>query len=325
MIVLKSPKVGMVFSLSAIAILAGLFLSAPAKARDNRIRFAYQDRVGSVIPIVSVRKGFFEEQGVKLRSLRFSSGPACAEALYSGAADIGTMGDTTAVIMTVRNPRFVIIASHATGEHRHRIMVRQDSPFRTFNDLKGKRIGVKRGTSTYGGLLAAFKRNQLSRRKVKMIDLSPPVMIDALLAGSLDAFAASEPTPSAAELKGARELATLGGLGNQYPVLIVVNRDFLEKRKGDVIKFLQAMKKASGYVSVNYEDAVSIMVSETGLSETTCRKAMKNHSYRLKLDGEIRSSLELTALFLKEQGIIAKVPDFSKSMALGLLDYVMKH
>ena len=36
------------------------------------------------------------------------------------------------------------------------------------------------------------------------------------LAGCIDAFAASDPIPSAAEQKGAQALTTLGGLGNAY-------------------------------------------------------------------------------------------------------------
>jgi sulfonate transport system substrate-binding protein len=129
------------------------------------------------------------------------------------------MGDTAAIIITSRSDKFVIIASNAAGEHRHRIMVRKDSDIFTINDLKGKRIGVRKGTSTYGGLLDALEKANISPKEIDLIDLTPPIMIDALMVGSLDAFAASEPTPSAAEQKGARTLTTLGGLGNEYPLI----------------------------------------------------------------------------------------------------------
>jgi len=279
------------------------------------IRFAYQDRIGSVLPILAVRKGFFSAEGVTIEPLRFSSGPACAEALYSGAADIGGMGDTTAVIMTARSPKFVIIASHATGEHRHRIMVRQDSKIQSLADLKGKRLGVKKGTSTYGGLLAALEKADIAPAEIDIIDLTPPTMTEALLAGSLDAFAASEPTPSTAERKGARELATLGGLGNAYPILILADRNWLDRRSEDVRAFLRALKAAERYAAEHPEETADIMAAETGLDSATTRRAMQRHEYRLRLDEDVLSSLEQTAGFLKSQQIIGNTPDFKVAAA----------
>lgn len=162
--------------------------SVAVQAADRlSLRFAFQDRVGSVISILAVEKGFFKAHQRDITPLRFSSGPACAEALYSGAADIGGMGDTTAIIMVTRSADMVILASHATGEHRHRIMVRQDSPIRTLADLKGHRLGVKKGTSTFGGLLAALDKANIDLEETQIMDLTPPTMTDALFAGSLAA------------------------------------------------------------------------------------------------------------------------------------------
>ena len=248
------------------------------------IRFAFQDRIGSVIPIVADSKGFFKEEGLLVKSLRFSSGPACSEALYSGSADVAGMGDTTAIIIATRSDRFLIIASHATGEHRHRIMVLKDSSLKALHDLKGKKLAVKKGTSTYGGLLAALNNAGISPGELHILDLTPPTMTDALMAGSIDAFAASEPTPSSAEGKGARELTTLGGLGNEYPLLILAHSDFLINRPEIARKFLHALKKAEKYVHTHPEEVATIMSTETGLPLGTAKQAMQRHQYRLRLD-----------------------------------------
>ena len=55
------------------------------------IRFAYQNRAGSALCIIAVEKELFNRQGVAVEAARFNSGPACSEALYSGAADIATI------------------------------------------------------------------------------------------------------------------------------------------------------------------------------------------------------------------------------------------
>ncbi len=299
-------------ALAALLVLLGSPGTGRA-AQETVIRFAFQDRIGEVIPIVATRMGFFDDEGLHVEPLRFSSGPACAEALYSGAADIGTMGDTAAVIAVARNPEFVILASNATGEDRHRLMVRSDSKARALKDLKGKRLGVKKGTSTYGGLLAALDKEGLSSDEIDIVDLDPPAMVDALLAGSLDGFVASEPTPSAAETKGARQLMTLGGLGNEYPILIVADRKRLAGREGEIRSFLKALKRAEQYAADHPDETAAIMADETGLSPKVAEEAMKRHRYRIRLDGAILSSLERTACFLQGQTILEELPDIAGS------------
>ncbi len=298
---------------AALTVMLGAVVTGTAVSADTEpaIRFAFQDRIGSVIPIIAHQRDLFAREGVEIDPLRFSSGPACAEALYSGAADVAAMGDTTAVITTARSSRFVIFASHATGEHRHRVMVRKGARIDSLADLKGKRLGVKKGTSTYGGLLSALNRAGIPVHTIEMIDLTPPTQVDALLAGSLDAFAASEPTPSIAEQKGARELTTLGGLGNSYPIVLLAKRDLIEKREPSIRRFVRALGSAGQYAATHPEETVRILAAETGLAPETVRRAMENHRYRLCLDESILSSLRQMAVFLREQAVIQKIPDFS--------------
>ncbi len=280
----------------------------------NEIRFAFQDRIGSVLPILAVHEGYFADQGLKVKSLRFNSGPACAEALYSGAADIGAMGDTTAIIMLARDSRLCIFACHASGEDRHRLMVLQDAPIVSLHDLAGKRLAVKKGTSTYGGLLAALDREHIDPTTIGIIDLTPPTMITALQSGAVDAFAASEPTPSTAEEKGARQLLTFGGLGNVYPILMLARRGFLEEHASSMDRFVNALTRAQEYAVANPEVVIRLMSAETGLSPSTTRAAMQRHQYHLGLDGKIVTSLEKTAQFLRDQKIIDVKPDVAASL-----------
>ncbi len=300
-----------------ILFVAALIISCDQNEVVNTtkpIRFAFQNRIGSAIPIVAVEKGFFKKQGLVIKPLRFSSGPACAEALYSGSADIGTMGDTTAIFATVQHPNLKIIASHSTGEHRHRLIVQNAAPYRTLEDLRGKRIGIKKGTSTHGGFLAALAAGNIPRAAITVVDLNPNTMPVALMAGSIEAFAASEPTPSLAELKGGRELITFGGLGNQYPIMMLAHATFIKNREKDLLRFIGALRSAEEFVRENPDETVKILGDTTGLPSEVTRQAMKRHSYRLTLDEAILSSLRETAQFLKEQNKIKQLPDLATAV-----------
>jgi len=131
------------------------------------------------------------------------------------------------------------------------------------------------------------------------------------MAGSIDAFAASEPTPSLAEEKGGRELITFGGLGNQYPIMMLAHASFLINREKDLLGFIGALRSAEAFIRKNPDETAKILGDTTGLPSEVTRRAMKRHSYRLTLDEVILASLRDTAQFLKEQNKIKQLPDLS--------------
>ena len=323
---MTTRRIGLGLCIAAIAAaLAAVVLLRPGRPRA--VRFACQNRIGDAVCIVAVEKGFFRDEGLDVQAFRFSNGPACAEAMYAGAADVATMGDATAVIAVSRSqveapnpryrdwrPRFRIIAAHGRGEHRHRLMVKADSPLRTPADLPGKTVAVKKGTSTYGGFLAFLAAAKLDAARLRVIDMKPSEMPAALAAGSVDAFVASEPTPSLAEVRGARQLATLGGLGNSYPVLLLARDDFLRTRPGEARRLLRALHRAEAFIRQDPAATCAILANVTGLPPDVTRRAMQRHAYHVALDADVLSSLDATARFLAGQGIIPHMPDLSAAI-----------
>jgi len=301
-------------ALGVIALIALAVLTVSVRRSPPIVRFGCQTVVGDALCIVAVEKDLFKEEGLAVRASRFTSGPACAEALYSGSVDVATMGDTTAVIALSRGDRHQIIASHGRGEHRHRIMVPASSALKAPTDLAGTRLAVKKGTSTHGGLLLFFDKHGLDPKSLTLIDMRPEDMPEALLAGSIDAMVASEPIPSIAEVKGARELATLGGLGNCYPLLIVARRDWLAKKPGEAKRFLEALRKAEQFVENSPKETAAILSRISRLPQDSAERAMSRHTYRLAIDQSIRESLARTAQFLHSQKTVYSVPDIQKAL-----------
>lgn len=301
---------------TAAIILAAvlLFLLSGTEQDNSPIRFAYQNRIGSAACVVAAESDYFTQEGVKTETFCFNSGPACAEALYSGSADIATMGDTTAIIAVARDNRFAIIASHGQGERRHRLMVGPTSSAQTIEDLRGKTLGVKKGTSTYGGLLLLLASRQIAPSEIHIIDMTPAEMPDALTAGSIDGFVASEPTPSLAEQRGARQLTTLGGLGNTYPILILARRDLLRNRPDQVTRFLHALQRAEETIRTDPNGTAATLARITGLPPEVTHDAMARHRYALCIDAAIVESLHQTATFLQTQGTISSPPDFDRAI-----------
>jgi sulfonate transport system substrate-binding protein len=308
---MKKPRSSGLFVLSVVLMTVFGTTSCSQDQMGDRkpvITFAYQDRVADAASIIAVKKGFFSAEGLKVKPMFFSSGPACAEALTYGNADFGTMGDTTAIITTSKGSGFTIIASHGGGEQRHRLMVTQNSQIKTLQDLEGKRIGLKKGTSTHGALEFLAHKEGLDLRD-EIIDMAPRDQLLALAAGELDGIVASEPTPSLAEVNGfGLELTTMAGLGNTYPIMLLVNRKFATNHPELVDKMIKALSKATTFIAERPEEAVSILATQSGLNPVVIRKAMTYHHYGISLDDAVLDSLSVTAKFLEKIGKINRIP-----------------
>ena len=113
-------------------------------------------RVGWVVPVANVASILFEKPGVAVHvgktyeyeGLRFASTTTMVTALATGDLDIGTLGNT-AISISIANAGLDdlrIIADElrdgVEGYYSDEYMVRDDSPIKTVEDLKGKIVGV---------------------------------------------------------------------------------------------------------------------------------------------------------------------------------------
>ncbi len=286
----------------------------------DEIRFAYQDRVADAASIVALEEGIFSAAGLQIKRMRFSSGPATSEALYTGAADIGTMGDAAVVISCARNAGLVVLASYGGGEYRHRMISRKGLELKVPSDLKGKTIAVKKGTSTYGGLLAWLARNNMSRSDINLVDMRPGDMIEALSAGSIDVLCASEPTPTLAEVRGGHSFGDLSGLGNNYPILLVARKKYVEGHEEQVVQFLRAMAQAVDRVNRSPEEVSLLLSRVTGMAVELSRQSLANHQFAMTLNDATLNSLNQTGAALADFGAISSAPDIRDSIRTDLLE-----
>lgn len=300
-----------VIVLAVAAVAAVLYINH--SKRQETLVFAYQDRIADAASIIAIEKGYFEDEGLNIDGIKFSSGPACTQALITRTADIATMGDTTAITtMATQGDDFSILCTHGGGEDRHRMIVSDESGIDNISDLEGKRIAVKQGTSTHGGLMLFADHYGLDLND-ELVEMKPSEMVLALESGAIDAFVASEPNPSQAEARGAgHELATLGGMNNTYPILIVADNGFLGEHPDWAEKFIRALKKATDFIQQNHNESVQILSDVSGLEKDIIETAMANHYYDVNANQQTKDSLTDMSGFLYDIGKISTKPDFDK-------------
>lgn len=296
-----------------MAFLVILYLIYPVGAQT--INFAYQNGVNYVTAMVAERMGYFAEFDLDVEGRIFTSGPLVSESILSGAAQIGMMGDTPAIIAVSKNLPITILASVAGGPGRNRLMIAKGSGIEDLEDLEGKRIGIAFGTSSHGALYTLANLKGLSIDRMNLINIRPADMVEALATQQVDAVLVWEPTPSLIEATGAGlELMTLECINNVFPTFLLVSNRLLQRDPDIGIRFLKALDKANTFIKENWEEAIIIASEVTGLKKEIVSVAMDYIQYELNLHQGTMDSFHQTAQFLLEYDSISNLPDVERGI-----------
>jgi len=180
---------------SALSVAPGMIGNAMAGSSKVKLKIGYLPITDHLLMIAAEREPF---SNVKIKPLKFSSWPEIAEALKAGAIDGGYL--LTPIGLTLRAkgaPIQAVMLGHRNGSV---ITVNKDSGIEGIEDLKGRAIAVPSPFSTHNILLRkVLAEHQVDPSDVKIVDMAPPEMVNALVTGRIDGYIVAEPFGAQAE------------------------------------------------------------------------------------------------------------------------------
>lgn len=133
--------------------------------------------------------------------VRYNGWPELKEALMSGRLKVAMMLAPMVMDLADRGvPVRIVALGHRSGAV---IMVRKDSPAQKFSDLKGKRVAIpSRFAVDHIFVRRLMREHGLVDGDLTLVEIAPPDMPAALLAGAVDAYATGEPYGAKSEMEG---------------------------------------------------------------------------------------------------------------------------
>jgi len=256
---------------------------------------------------------FWSEYNVDVEHILFSSGSENNQALISGDVDINCGSDSKTVSLFGAIPDQAVIIGTIQKGDRYSTIVRTDSTYQTWEDLKGKTVGTRLGTGAEQVLRRYFEQNEtLEWDDFEWVNLNIEDMISSLEGESIEAFTAWEPTPGIAEAKGARILRTFGDIA-LVPVSIHTTLDYAENHHDEIVKFLSAqLDKAEMIINDPEQAAEYAAQAATQYGSDVSSDAFLNMfnriDFSIDFDEEVLASINDTAQFLYDQGKIENIP-----------------
>ena len=184
------------------AALAAVFPGGDAQARKPLAVGGLAVTCNFTLPIAC------EASGGRFEYVKFNGWPELKESLMTGRLQAAYM--LAPLVMDLAMTRIkvkVVSLGHRSGAV---IMVRSDSPFRSFSDLRGKRVAVpSRFAVDYLYLRKMLAKERMTVKDVEVVEMAPPDMPAALYARAIEAYATGEPYGAVAQKAGYARLLSM--------------------------------------------------------------------------------------------------------------------
>ncbi|KQT83753.1 ABC transporter substrate-binding protein [Methylobacterium sp. Leaf465] len=242
----------------ATAALAPLGMPA-VRAAERTVRLSYQ-RSSTLLTILKA-KGTLDE---RLKLLGFAPSwhlfTSVIEPMNAGAVDLhADVADAVPIFTQAANAPLTFYAREVGSPAAEAIIVPEESPIRSIADLKGRTVGVSRGSGCHFILAAALKRAGLAFTDIKPAYLQAPEGLAAFGQGSLDAWVIWDPFLAIAQAKRpVRVLADATGLSS-YHRYYLANDRFVAENPQVVGIVYDALRQAGRWVKAEPDAAVALL------------------------------------------------------------------
>lgn len=257
---------------------------------------------------VAQQEGLFKKHGLDVRINTGPSGSAMVAFLVNGQIESAFGSEIAGVANHNLDPNVVVVAQ-ATRLVRWIAIVGRNVD--TLDQLKGKKIGVARGSGGEVFWLALIDKLKLNPADYTVVNVEAPEMIAALERGNIDAYAVWEPwvTRGLGAVKNTKILKDQEGILEQG-VYIYMNLGWIKKNPEPAEGFIRALIEATDIINKDRKRAAKD-VSDflKSLDPPMVEQLMTKLRFEVVLDDFTVSLFRLAETQLKQQGKLAKPLD----------------
>jgi ABC-type nitrate/sulfonate/bicarbonate transport system substrate-binding protein len=251
---------------SALAAVRAVAADAPKPVVIRYANIPWFDPV-----YVADEKGWFAEEGLKIEWVGEVAAAQLVPAVAARSIDVANR--MTPLILTARagGAKLKIIAAGAqtTPERPHmKYVVAPQSPIRTIQDLRGKKVGINSFGACSEYVLREYLRRNGLERDVNFVVVPDANQEQALALGLIDVAVLHSPYYEKVVKSGAgREIfndyVVDDGVAGMLPYF--THEDFIKANPDVVRRFVKVLVRASDWTNQHHEEAGLIFAQRRGL------------------------------------------------------------
>ena len=259
---------------------AAVSFGAVTQAQADALRIGYQ-KYGTLMLLKA--KGTLEkrlaEQGVDVQWTEFPGGPQLLEGLNVGSIDFGVTGETPPVFAQAAGADLLYVAFEPPAPTSEAILVPKDSPIKSVQDLKGKKVVLNKGSNVHYLLVRALEDAGLKYTDIQTVFLPPADARAAFERGSVDAWVIWDPYQAAAEQQlQARTLRDATGIADNHQFYLAT-KPYAEQHPKVIETLVDEVRNIGEWAKAHPEEVTQQVAPLLGLSPEITFTADKRQGY----------------------------------------------
>lgn len=263
--------------------------------------------------------GMADRYDLAVEQVKLPTGIEANEALLTGAIDVGEVGITPFVTLLSKSQDVVAIGVASFGGGTYRTVVRNESPYRSMDDLRGRKVAIKLGSGNYSAFLVYIASRGWKESDFQLVNSGDQEAIAALTAGSVDAVIYWEPIVSVLIAKGiARPIFSFEGVVDN-PIFLVANRKALAERPRAFAKYVAAFMDGQALLTGDVPAAARLVTSAMSRSgqqidAKAIEMSIPSSHYVVDLTDKAKADARANFELLKKAGKLrGSEPDWAKA------------
>ncbi len=311
------------FSLFLSLLLAGCSSSTSGSGGKDAIKIGIDTAAGGSLQIRAANtEGFFSDLDIDPKISNFAYGIDTINALLTEQTDTGLAADYV-LLNSLNRGDIVVISSlshstEATIKKSEFVAVKGiDKPA----DLKGKRIGVAKGTVSEYHWANYLETIGVSEKDIEYVPFSTPdEAIVGVKKGDIDAVLSSGAVLEKLKaINGVHTIDNLSSANISTSSYLVANKEFVENNEEAVVNLLKGIKEGIAYVKENPDGTAEIAYKELKVKKEDTLRDLENINYTIGFTEEDIKHLSDMKQWLLERGLLKKDYNIEDKLALDAL------
>jgi ABC-type nitrate/sulfonate/bicarbonate transport system substrate-binding protein len=250
-------------ALLALVVLSLVWTQGAAQTA-SKIRLAVHTSLMGAPDVIAIRQGYFKQEGLEVDWRRFALGKEGRDAMIAGAIDLNATAPTPFLIGLDKGVPYVAIGINSLFCGSNHLVVLKKSDINSVAQLKGKRIGLPKGTITE----FIFLQKVAPTHGLKPSDFQIANIPDAkdrvpsMVAKAVDMAVLSDPFVSIAEHEGLIRALEDFCRYDVMPFLLTATTKVVQENPGAVVAYLRGWLRAVKLLKDEPDKAATVYLDD---------------------------------------------------------------
>ena len=242
-------------------------VSCDKKMLPNKLTIGSYYAEGDSLLFIAENKELFKKNGVNVEIIKYESGAMAIEEVVKDKIDISCCSEAAFVTKSFDNPNLRIIVVYTILESQ-KIFTPSETGIKTSVGLKGKKIGITKGSSAEFALAAYLSLNNMNSNEVKIIYLAPNEYLNAIKDKKIDAIVTWEPHIYNIKNELNNNIVDLSEKKiPQIFMLLNAKNEIIQKKRLEIDALLKSLKEAEEYLKKNNSNSKKIVKEKMNASD----------------------------------------------------------